>query len=122
MPVMNRAPRHQPATPIRRAEADPAEAALKRVAEMIGRGADAARIQREAAALIASWSSLMEDNEMRERLTTLHDQLVEGVEVAEEQAEEVDTDKASGKAFARTLTAMCAARDAFGHAASAPLQ
>jgi hypothetical protein len=98
---------------MRREAQDPTDVALKRIADMIGRGADASRIQREAAALISSWSATLDAEDMRERLDSLREQLAEGVEAAEEQAGEMDGDKA----FARSLSAMCAARDAFARAA-----
>jgi hypothetical protein len=97
---------------------DPAKAALARIAELISRGGDPARVAREADSIISGWAGTLPDDEMRERLEDLRDQLASGVEAAREQADDVEQDDKAGAAAAgRALAALTAARDAFGHAA-----
>ncbi|MFC7554307.1 hypothetical protein ACFQU7_22025 [Pseudoroseomonas wenyumeiae] len=69
--------------------------------------------------MIASLSGTMDSNELRDVLDEVR-QLEAGVEAAEEQASEIDSDdKVSTRNVQRMVGAMTAARDAFGRAASA---
>lgn len=115
---MSKKPRLAPPTP--RRPADPHKAALSRIAELVGRGYDAARLQREAEAVIQSLRGSMEPEDLRDVLDEVREQLAAGVEAAEEQANEIDSDdKATARNVQRMVGAMTAARDAFGRAASA---
>jgi hypothetical protein len=118
---MSRPSRRSPsATPSRGAATDPHKAALGRIAELIARGYDAGRLGREAEAVIASLSGTMDSSELRDVLDEVREQLEAGVEAAEEQASEIDSDdKVSARNVQRMVGAMTAARDAFGRAANA---
>jgi hypothetical protein len=115
---MSKKPRLAPPTP--RPPADPHKAALRRIAELVGRGYDAARLQREAEAVIQGLCGSMEPEDLREVLDEVREQLAAGIEAAEEQASEIDSDdKVSARNVQRMVGAMVAARDAFGRAAGA---
>jgi hypothetical protein len=115
---MSRPSRRPPSAPAGRAATDPRKAALGRIAELIARGYDAARLRREAEAVIASLSGTMDSEELRDVLDEVREQLEAGVEAAEEQASEIDSeDKVSARNVQRMVGAMTAARDAFGKAA-----
>ncbi len=112
---MSKPPRRAPAPP---RPVDPAQAALKHFAELIARGFDAARLKREAAAVIDDWAGQLEAGDMRERLDSIHDQLAEGVDAANDMESEIEPgDSASAKLHQRSLGALMAARDTFGQAA-----
>ncbi|MBO1079432.1 hypothetical protein [Roseomonas haemaphysalidis] len=101
-----------------RPAADPAQAALRRFSDLIARGFDAARLQREAAAVISDWAGELQADSMRERLDSVHDQLAEGVDAAQDMGCEIEPgDAASAKLHQRSIGALIAARDAFGQAA-----
>jgi phage I-like protein len=90
-------------------------AALQRIAELVGRGSPAARVSREAEAVISSWSTSLDPEETRERMEEAREQLAAGIEAAEEQASEIEEEgKGAVLAASRTLAALAAARDAFG--------
>lgn len=114
---MSKKPRPSPGP---RRPADPHKAALGRIADLVGRGYDAGRLQREAEAVIQGLRGSMEPEELREVLDEVREQLAAGVEAAEEQASEIDSDdKVTARHVQRMVGAMTAARDAFGRAATA---
>jgi hypothetical protein len=115
---MSKPPRRAPAPPRPSIPADPAQVALQRFSDLIARGFDAARLQREAAAVIDGWAGELEAGDMRERLDSVHDQLAEGVDAAHDMGCEIEPgDAASTKLHQRSVGALIAARDAFGQAA-----
>jgi hypothetical protein len=96
------------------------KSALQRIADLVGRGYPAARIGREAEALITSWSTDLEPGEMRDRLDEMAEQLTAGLEAAEEQASDMEEGGTAAEVAAkRTITALAAARDAFGRGVQA---
>lgn len=113
---MSKPPRR--AAPPRPTEsADPAQVALQRFSDLIARGFDAARLQREATAVIDGWAGELPAEDMRERLDSIHDQLAEGVDAAQDMGCEIEPgDTASAKVHQRSVGALMAARDAFGQA------
>ena len=95
--------------------ATPTKEAPQRISALIARGFDAGRVQREAADVLSSWATTMEADDLRERLDEVHEQLVEGVEAAQDMGSEIEPDDAaSAKVHQRSLGALMAARDAFG--------
>jgi hypothetical protein len=106
--------------PKRSRAADPIKIVLTCVAELIGRGFDAGRLQREAEAVIVGLRGTMESSDLREVLDEVCEHLAAGIEATEEQASEIeDGDKTSARNLQRMLGAMAAARDTFGGAAAA---
>ncbi|MBO1075076.1 hypothetical protein [Roseomonas marmotae] len=91
--------------------------ALSRIAELVGRGHDAARLRREAEALIAALRQIHEPDQLRELLDEMREQLDAGIEAAEDTMAEADGDGAA-KAATRSLAALAAARDTFARGAS----
>jgi hypothetical protein len=115
---MSKPPRRVAAPPRPSPAGDPAQAALQRLSDLIARGFDAARLEREAAAVIAGWAGELEAGDMRDRLDSVHDQLAEGVDAAHDMGCEIEPgDAASAKVHQRSVGALIAARDAFGQAA-----
>ncbi len=98
--------------------AETSKEALQRLAELIGRGSGAMRMEREASALIGRWSAALDPETMRERLDEIREQLAEGVEAAEESAGEIDSDsRGAVAAHQHTLAALRATHSAFARAA-----
>ncbi|MBO1081714.1 hypothetical protein [Roseomonas haemaphysalidis] len=113
MAKLARRPTTPPPSP--RAPADPAKAALQRISALIARGFDANRLTREAADVLNGWATTMEADDLRELLDEVHGQLAEGVEAAEDAGSEIEADDAaSTRAHRRSVSALVAARDAFG--------
>jgi hypothetical protein len=105
--------------PKRNAAADPLTVVLTRMVELIGRGFDAGRLQREAEAVVAGLRGTMEGGALREVLDEVCEHLLAGIEATEEQAIEIEEgDKASACNLQRMLGAMVAARNTFGGAAA----
>ena len=103
-----------PATP---PVVDPPKAALQRISNLISRGFDADRVQREAAEVISSWATNLEVDDLREHLDEVHEQLTDGVEAAQDMGSEIEPgDANSAKLHQRNLSALMAARDAFSQA------
>lgn len=115
---MAKSPRRQPPLPPKTPEpGDPKKAALERISNLIARGFDAGRLQREAADVISTWATTLEIDDLSEHLTEVHEQLTEGVEAAQDMGSEIEAgDAASAKVHQRSLGALIAARDAFGQA------
>jgi hypothetical protein len=118
---MSKPPRRQPPLPPKpRENPDPKDAALRRCSDLIARGFDAGRLEREAASIIGDWRGSLEEAELRECLDAVYDQLAEGVDAANDMGCEIEKDDAaSAKVHARSIGALAAARDAFGRAARA---
>jgi hypothetical protein len=116
---MSRAPKRKTSAPSSSA-APPVEsgrAALKRLADLLGRGFDAPRMEREAAAVMSVWAAALAPEEMRERLDEIREELAAGIEAAEEQGGEIeDGDKAGAAAYQRSLAAIRATHSAFDRA------
>jgi len=90
------------------------EQALKRLSELLGRGYDAARMEREVASLMSTWAVTLHEDEMRERLDEVREQLAAGVESVEEQGSEIDSEsKTATTAYQRSLAAIRATYRAF---------
>jgi hypothetical protein len=118
-PSLSRSSGRQPTMhPKRSAAADPLKVVLTRMAELIGRGFDAGRLQREAEAVVAGLRGTMEGGALREVLDEVCEHLRAGIEATEEQASEIEGDKASARNLQRMLGAMVAARNTFGGAAA----
>jgi uncharacterized membrane-anchored protein YjiN (DUF445 family) len=100
-----------------RVTADPPKAALQRISNLIARGFDAGRVQREAADVLSTWATTLEADDLREHLDEVLEQLVEGVEAAQDMGSEIEADDAaSAKVHQRSVGALIAARDAFSQA------
>ena len=79
-----------------RQRCNPAEAALARLAGLAGRGVTPSRMAREVEVLLASWRDgdrPAAPEEVAERLTTMHEQLVAGASAAAEQLGDLDGDE-----------------------------
>jgi hypothetical protein len=88
--------------------------ALKRLSELLGRGYDAARMEREVASVMSAWAAALHEDEMRERLDEVREQLAAGVEAVEEQGSEIDGEsKTATAACQRSLAAIRATHRAF---------
>jgi hypothetical protein len=88
------------------------------VAELVGRGHDAGRLQREAEGMITVLRADMAPEDLREVLDEVREELAAGVEAVEEQASEIEAeDKAGQRQVQRLVGALAAARDTFGRAA-----
>jgi hypothetical protein len=88
--------------------------ALKRLSELLGRGYDAGRMEREVASVISAWAAALHEDEMRERLDEVREQLAAGVESVEEQGSEVVAEsKTATAAYERNLAAIRATYRAF---------
>lgn len=88
--------------------------ALKRISDLLGRGFDAARMEREAAAVMSAWAATLHEDEMRERLDEVREQLAAGLEAVEEQGSEVVSEsKTATSAYERNLAAIRATYRAF---------
>jgi hypothetical protein len=93
------------------------DALLGRLAEQIGRGYGAERMRREAASLIEQLKTSMEPDAVRERLEEISEQLAAGIEAAEEQGCEIDSNsKAAMASYEGTLAALRATHQAFSRA------
>lgn len=100
--------------------ADPVETALARLLVMIGRGASAARIERELEAIAAEWKRAAEPSEFAERLEAVRNHVESGVHYAEEQLADADNGEAAALKLAQgTLMTMRATRDAAARLADA---
>jgi hypothetical protein len=116
----------------RRQRMSPLDAALVRLADLAGRGVQPARMAREVEMIVAGWvggAEAVDPDEVCERLTGLHEQLVAGTADAEEQLADVDRSDAGAvrhaglvhAALAAAVDAVERARDALqGAAAPAP--
>jgi hypothetical protein len=106
-----------PPPPAARAPVDPSKAALQRISNLIARGFDAGRVQREAVDVLRSWATSMEADDLRERLDEVHEQLAEGVEAAQDMGSEIEADDAaSAKVHQCSVGALIAEREAFSQA------
>lgn len=93
----------------------PVDAALRRLMELAGKGVPPGRMAREVEAIAAAWRAAPEADpaEVQEWLGELREQIVAGVENAEEQVADADTSEpAAVKQAAQTLAALVATRDA----------
>jgi hypothetical protein len=103
---------------------NPVDGALARLADLAGRGVQPSRMSREVETIIAAWRDgpgAAAPDEVSERLTLLHEQLVAGVEAAAEQVSDVDrSDSAALRHAGLVHAALVAAAGAFEHAIQAP--
>ena len=93
----------------------PVDAALKRLLELIAKGAAPARMAREATAIIAEWRAAPEadPDAVAEQLAELREQLDAGVADAEERVSDADSSEpAAVKQAGLSLAAMLATREA----------
>lgn len=93
----------------------PVDVALKRLLELVGKGAAPARMPREASAIIAEWRAApdADPEAVAEQLSELREQLDAGVADAEERVSDADaSEPAAVKQAALTLAAMIATREA----------
>lgn len=101
----------------RKRPARPVDVALKRLLELVGKGATPARMAREASAIIGEWRDMPDADQdaVAEQLAELREQLDAGVADAEERVSDVDSSEpAAVKQAALTLAAMRATREAAG--------
>lgn len=84
--------------------------AMARIADLVGRGASPARIDREVAAIVAGLRDATDPEEARALVESLRDEMLAGVADTAEMLEDIEhPDAASVKAADRTLAAMRAA-------------
>jgi uncharacterized coiled-coil DUF342 family protein len=93
--------RSVPPSPATHASADPTKDALQRISNLIARGFDAGRVQREAADVLSRWATSMEADDLRERLDEVHEQLAEGVEAAQDLDNEIEPGISTTKRYSR---------------------
>ena len=101
--------------PTRKRPVRPVDAALKRLLELVGKGAAPARMAREASAIIAEWRAAPEADQdaVAEQLADLREQLDAGVADAEERVSDADSSEpAAVKQANLILAAMIATREA----------
>jgi len=95
----------------------PVDAALKRLLELVGKGAAPARMAREASAIIAEWRDApdADPDAIAEQLSELREQLDAGVADAEERLSDADSSEpAVVKQAQLILASMQATREAAG--------
>ncbi|WP_431284399.1 hypothetical protein ACQW02_06195 [Humitalea sp. 24SJ18S-53] len=93
----------------------PVDAALRRLMDLAGKGVAPGRMAREVEAIAAAWRIAPEADptETQEWLGELREQIVAGVENAEEQVADADTSEpAAVKQAGLMLAALVATRDA----------
>lgn len=98
---------------------DASQAAMARIAELIGNGGSPERVAREVETIISDWrmEAIRAPEEVRERLAACCDELGAGVASARRQVESIDaSDGAALRHRARSLAAMIAARDTMSSA------
>jgi hypothetical protein len=103
--------------------ARPVDTALQRLLALAGRGVPSNRMAREVDAIVAGWqqNAAGEDvSDLREQLDELREQLVAGVEAAEEAVSDVDaSDAGAVKQAGHLLAVLVATRDAAQEALAA---
>ncbi|WP_203072368.1 hypothetical protein [Falsiroseomonas ponticola] len=106
-----------------RQRTNPADGALARLADLAGRGVTAGRMAREVEAIVADWlggERPAAPDEVAERLSAMHEQLVAGASDAAEQLSDIDRSDTAGlrhaglvhAALEAALRAVEAAQDA----------
>jgi hypothetical protein len=107
-----------------RQRANPVDGALARLADLAGRGVQPSRMTREVETIVSAWCdgpTAAAPDEVSERLTLLHEQLIAGVEAAAEQVSDVDrSDSAALRHAGLVHAALVAAAGAVEHALQAP--
>ncbi len=97
----------------------PVDAALSRLLALAAKGVVPLRMAREVEGIVAEWQAAPEADpyEIKERLSEMREQLVQGVADAEEQVSDTDpADAPAVKQAGITLAALVATRDAAARA------